>query len=90
MSSKKKFLKSNELLNLMEPINIEPIVPPPPRRSSRISYPLERYLAMLKEDIKKIFFVGDKDHRDDLKTYDEAMADIDFEKWLNAMKSEID
>ena len=45
---------------------------------------------MLLEDIVKIFFVGDKDHGDDLKTCDEVMSNIDSEKLLNAMKSEID
>ena len=45
---------------------------------------------MLIEDIKKIFFVGDRGHGDDLKTYDKVMSDIDSEKWLNAMTSEID
>ena len=34
--------------------------------------------------------MGDKDHDDDPNTFDKAMSDIDFEKWLNAMKSEID
>ena len=45
---------------------------------------------MLTEDIKEMFLVGDKDQLIDPKTYDEAMSDIDSEKWLNAMKSEID
>ena len=34
--------------------------------------------------------MGDKDHGDDPNTFDETMSDIDFEKWLDAMKSEID
>ena len=44
---------------------------------------------MLTEDIEKVFFVGDRDQVDDPKTYDEVMSDIDFKKWLNAMKLEI-
>ena len=32
----------------------------------------------------------DRDHGDDPNTFDEVMSDIDFEKWLDAMKSEID
>ena len=32
----------------------------------------------------------DRSHGDDSNTFDEAMSDIDFEKWLDAMKSEID
>ena len=34
--------------------------------------------------------MGDKGHGDDPNIFDEAMSDIDFEKWLDAMKSEID
>ena len=37
-----------------------------------------------------MFLVGDKDHMDDPRTYDEAISDIDSKKWLNAMKSEMD
>ena len=32
----------------------------------------------------------DKDHMDDPRIYDEVISDIDSEKWLNAMKSEMD
>ncbi|XP_020081112.1 uncharacterized protein LOC109704749 [Ananas comosus] len=34
--------------------------------------------------------MGDREHRDDPKTYNEVIFDIDSEKWLDAMKSEID
>ena len=34
--------------------------------------------------------MGDRDIRNDLKTYNEVMLDIDSEKWMKAMKSEID
>ena len=44
---------------------------------------------MLVEDVEKIFFIGDKGHGDDPKTYDEMMLDINSKKWLNAMKLEI-
>ena len=69
---------------------IEPKEPIPPRRSTRISHPLERYMDMLEEDVEKIFLVDDVDHIDDFKIYDETISDIDFKKWLEAMKSEID
>ena len=62
---------------------------PPPHRSSRISYPPERYIGMLIEDIEKIFLMKDRGHGDDPNTFDEVMFDIDSEKWLDAMKSEI-
>ena len=47
-------------------------------------------MGMLTEEVKKIFLMGDRVHGDDLNTLDEAMSDIDFEKQLNTMKSEID
>ena len=62
---------SNELVDM---------IPPPPRRSSRVSCPAERYLGILTEDLEEIFLVGDRDIRNDLKTYDEVMLDIDSEK----------
>ena len=45
---------------------------------------------MIIEDVEEIFFVGDREHGGDPKTYNEVMSDIDSEKWLSAMKSEID
>ena len=37
-----------------------------------------------------MFLVGNGAHRDDPKTYNEAISDIDSEKCLEAMQSEID
>ena len=39
-----------------DPINNEPIdvVPPPSHRSDRIFHPLERYLSIITEDVKKM------------------------------------
>ena len=34
--------------------------------------------------------MGDRDIRNDLKTYDEAMLDVDSKKWMKATKSKID
>ena len=42
------------------------------------------------EEVEKIFFMGDKGHGDDMNIFDEIISDIDFKKWLDAMKSEID
>ena len=47
-------------------------------------------MGMLEEDVEKTFLMGDIDHVDDPKIYDEAMSDIDSEKWLEAMRLEID
>ena len=65
------------------------MVPPLPCRSSRIFYLPERYLGILTEDLEKAFLMGDRDIRNDPKTNDEVMLDIDSEKWMEAMKLEI-
>ena len=65
----------------------EPVVdvPQPPRRSSRISRPSEKYMGMLTKEVKKIFLMRDRNHYDDPNTFDEAMFDINFEKWLDVI-----
>lgn len=45
---------------------------------------------MIQEDIEKMFLEGDRKYRNNPKTYNEAMLDIDSRKWLNAIKLEID
>ena len=76
----------------MEPNQVKPIhtLPPPPHRSKRVFHPPERYLGTILEDIEEMFLIGNGVHGDDPKTYDEVILDIDFEKWLEAMKLEID
>ena len=66
------------------------MVPPPSHRSSRVSCSPERYLGIFTENLEETFFVGDRDIRNDSKTYDEIILDIDSEKWMEAMKLEID
>ena len=66
-----------------EPVDV---IPPPPRRSSRVSHPLERYLGILTKDFEEAFLFGNRDIKNDPKTYDEAMLDIDSEKWMEVMK----
>ena len=61
-----------------EPVNM---VCSPPYRSSRIFRPPERYLDILTEDLEEVFFMEDRDIRNDPKIYDEAMLDVDSEKW---------
>ena len=89
---KEKVSEEQRAVEPDESINTKPtvVVLPPPHRSSRIFCPLERYLSILTEDVEKIFLVGDKDHKNGPKIYDEMMSNIDSEKWLNVMKSEID
>ena len=66
------------------------MLPPPPHRSSRIFHPPERYFGTISEDVKKMFLIGNGVHGDDPKIYDEVISDIDSEKWLEAVQSEID
>ena len=54
--------------------------PPPSHRASKIFYPPKRYLGIFTEDVEKAFLMGDRDHRDDLKTYNEVILDVDSEK----------
>ena len=42
---------------------------------------------MITKDVEKIFLMRDREHGDDSKIYNEMISDIDFEKWLNVMKS---
>ncbi|KAG1362315.1 putative Polyprotein [Cocos nucifera] len=70
----------------MKPNQVEPIQSlPPPRRSERVFRPPERYLGTISEEV-----VGNGVLGNDPKIYNEAISNIDFEKWLEAMKSEID
>ena len=46
-------------------------------KSSRVSHPPERYLDILTEDLEEVLLMGDKNIRNDPKTYDEAMLDVD-------------
>ena len=47
-------------------------------------------MGILKEDVKEAFLIKDRGHDDDPSTFDEVMTDIDFEKWLDAIKLKID
>ncbi|KAL0308939.1 UNVERIFIED_CONTAM: Retrovirus-related Pol polyprotein from transposon TNT 1-94 [Sesamum radiatum] len=76
--------ESSELPQQNNMTSFEPSVPtksvPALRRSIRESRPLVRYR-----------FMGLTSQLDnDPKTYEEAMSDIDSNKWLEAMKSEMD
>ena len=57
---------------------------------SRIFHPPKRYLGIVTKDLEEAFLMGDRDIRNDSKIYNEAMLDLDSEKWMEAMKSEID
>ena len=78
--SSKRVSEEQRARDLVEPSELIHTVPHPPRRSSRVSAPPERYLGTLTENIEEMFLVGDKDQVVDPKTYNEAMSDIDSEK----------
>ena len=59
-----------------KPSNEPDVIPPPSHRSSRVSRPPERYLGILTEGLEEEFLVGDRDIRNDLKIYDEAILDV--------------
>ena len=82
MELEEKVSEEPRAIDPQKPVVHEPVVdvPLPPRRSSKIFRPSERYMDMLMEKIKKIFFMRDKGHGDDSNTFDEVMSDIDFEK----------
>ena len=92
MKLEEKISEEFKAIDPQKPIVHEPVVDvlQPPRRSSRVFRPPERYMSMLTEEVKKIFFMRDRSHGDDSNTFDEVMSDIDSEKWLDVMKSKID
>ena len=66
---------------------VEPVVDTPaPRRSDRSRRAPERWYALLTTEQRDIFLLDN----DEPATYEEAMSGPDSEKWLGAMKSEID
>ena len=89
---KEKILEEQKVIESIKPIYIEPIhiVPPLLYRSSSISHLTKRSLGILIEKVEKIFLMGDTKYRDNFKIYNEVMSDIDSEKWLEAMKSNVD
>ena len=66
------------------------VIPSPPHRSSRISHPPKRYLDILTENLEEAFLMGDRGIRNDPKIYNEVMLEVDSERWMEAIKSEID
>ena len=48
------------------------------------------FSILISENVDKIFLTRNGVHRYDVKTYNEPISDIDFEKWLEVMKSELD
>ena len=85
--SQEQRAKEPEEPNQSEPVLTQPF---PPRRSTKIFHPHEKYLGTIQEEVEEMFLTRNGAHGDDPKTYDEVISDIDSEKWLEAMRSEID
>ena len=71
-----------------EPILIENVIIPTPRRTSRVSHPIKRYGFL--HDIQELHIHEESIHDDDATTYEGALYDKDSSKWLEAMKAEMD
>ena len=69
MELEEKVTEEQWVIKSIESIHIEPvyIVPLSSHRSSRIFHPPKRYIGILIERIEKIFLIGDRKYRDDLK-----------------------
>ena len=92
MKLEEKVFEEPKAIDPQKSIVHEPVVnvPLPPRRSSRVSRPSERYIGMLMEEVKKMFLMRDRGHGDDPNTFDKMISHINSEKWLDTIKSEID
>ena len=71
-----------------EPIPIENIITPTPRRISKVSHPPERYGFL--HDMQKLHVNEESIHDDDPTIYEEALYDKDSLKWLEAIRTEMD
>ena len=71
-----------------EPIPIEKVITPTPRRTNRVSHPPERYDLL--HDMQELHVHEESIHDDDFTTYEEALCDKDSSKWLEAMRTEMD
>ncbi len=72
-----------------EPITINVVSTSIPQRSSRISHPPNRY-GFLHENEQELFVHEEIYHGNNPITYEKAISDIDFSKWIDAMKSKMD
>ena len=64
-----------------------PSVVPPTIRSEMIPRQPKRYGFLNKQELS---FVGDNNHSDDPTIYHEAISNINSNRWLEVMKSEMD
>ena len=76
------------LTNPEEPIPIENVITPTPRRTSRASHPLERYNFL--HNMQELHIHVESIHVDDPTTCEKALCDKDSLRWLKAMRTEID
>ena len=67
--------------------NLKPIVEAPLKRSDRVSHQSDRYYDFLVRDGDPIEL---DENNEDLIIYIDAMQRLDFDKWLEAMKSKME
>ena len=67
-----------------EPIPINNVITPTPRKSSRVSRPPKRYGLL--HDMQELHVHEESIHDDDPTTYEEALCDKDSSRWIEAMK----
>ena len=71
-----------------EPVPIEKVITPTPRRTSRVSRPPKRYSFL--HDMQELHVHEESILVDDPTTYEEALCDNDSLRWLEAMRTEMD
>ena len=89
--SSKEAIQQNDQMAIdqpEEPIPIENVDTPTPRKSSRVSYPPVRYSFL--HDVQELHVHEESIHVDDPTTFEEALLDKDSIRWLEAMRAEMD
>ena len=87
-SKKAQQIDQMNIDQLEEPISIENIITPTPRKSSRVSHPSKRYGFL--HEMQELYVYEESIHVDDRTTYEEALYDKVSSRWLNAMKTKMD
>ena len=89
--SSKEAIQQNDQMAIdqpEEPIPIENVDTPTPRKYSRVSHPPVRYGFL--HDVQELHVHEESIHVDDPTTFEEALLDKDSSRWLEAMRAEMD
>ena len=71
-----------------EPIPFENVITLTPKKSSRVSHPLERYDFL--HNVQKLHVHEESIHVDDPTIYEEALYDKYSSRWLQAVRTKMD